>query len=163
VAASSWISLTPLKNDPSASHLPPPADAKEWDGKPVKKLVPVEHPVVRRHPETGRNALFVNPGFTVGIKGFNAPQSTDLLRLLYKHATQPELICRYRWQPGSFAFWDNRATIHHGPTDTEHFDFPRIMHRVMLAGDIPVGVDGRPSESINGSPLQPPRENAPLK
>jgi taurine dioxygenase len=110
---------------------------KEWDGAPVKKMLPVEHPVVRRHPETGRKALFVNPGFTVGIKGFNGPQSSDLLRLLYQHATQPELICRYRWQPGSLAFWDNRATMHYGVHD--YGAARRVMHRVTLRGDRPYG------------------------
>jgi alpha-ketoglutarate-dependent taurine dioxygenase len=112
-------------------------DGKEWEGAPVEKIVPVEHPVVREHPETGRRALFVNPGFTVLLKGFNGPQSADLLRLLYKHATQPEFMCRYRWEPGSLAFWDNRATMHYGVHDygTAH----RVMHRVTLRGDRPVG------------------------
>jgi len=125
-------------------------EGKEWEGEAVQRMVPVEHPVVRRHPETGRNALFVNPGFTVGIKGFDGPQSTDLLRLLYKHATQPELICRYRWQPGSFAFWDNRATMHYGVHD--YGSARRVMHRVTLRGDLPTGpspaaTSGQPASS----------------
>ncbi|HSO95645.1 MAG TPA: TauD/TfdA family dioxygenase [Acidimicrobiia bacterium] len=112
-------------------------DGKEWEGAPVKKMVPVEHPVVRVHPETGQRALFVNPGFTALLKGFNGPQSQDLLRLLYKHATQPELICRYHWKPGSVAFWDNRATMHYGVHD--YGTARRIMHRVTLQGDRPFG------------------------
>jgi alpha-ketoglutarate-dependent taurine dioxygenase len=112
-------------------------DGKEWDGAPVKKMLPVEHPVVRRHPETGRKALFVNPGFTVGVKGFDGRQSKGLLRLLYRHATQPELICRYRWRPGSLAFWDNRATMHYGVHD--YGGARRVMHRVTLRGDRPSG------------------------
>jgi alpha-ketoglutarate-dependent taurine dioxygenase len=124
-------------------------EGKEWDGKPVKKMLPVEHPVVRRHPETGRNALFVNPGFTVGISGFNGPQSTDLLRLLYKHATQPELICRYRWRPGSVAFWDNRATMHYGVHD--YGTARRVMHRVTLRGDRPTG-PASSAEAASGQP-----------
>jgi taurine dioxygenase len=112
-------------------------DGKEWEGRPVERMVPVEHPVVRRHPETGRDALFVNPGFTVGLSGFNGPQSTDLLRLLYKHATQPELICRHRWAPGTLAFWDNRATMHYGVHD--YGTARRVMHRVTLRGDRPAG------------------------
>lgn len=124
---------------------------KEWEGAPVKKMLPVEHPVVRRHPETGRNALFVNPGFTVGIKGFNGQQSTDLLRLLYKHATQPEFICRYRWEPGSFAFWDNRATMHYGVHD--YGAARRVMHRVTLRGDRPCGPGGPPDEPGRADPV----------
>jgi alpha-ketoglutarate-dependent sulfate ester dioxygenase len=112
-------------------------DGKEWEGAPVEQMAPVEHPVVRQHPETDRPALFVNPGFTFRVKGFEGRQSADLLRLLYKHATQPELICRYRWSPGSLAFWDNRATMHYGVHDygTAH----RVMHRVTLRGNRPVG------------------------
>jgi taurine dioxygenase len=112
-------------------------DGKEWEGTPVKKMVPVEHPVVRQHPETGRRALFVNPGFTALLKGFDGPQSAGLLRLLYKHAIRPEFQCRYRWEPGSLAFWDNRATMHYGVHDygTAH----RVMHRVTLRGDRPFG------------------------
>jgi taurine dioxygenase len=110
---------------------------REWEGASVEAMVPVEHPVVRQHPETDGLALFVNPGFTARIKGFDGRQSADLLRLLYKHATQSEFMCRYRWEPGSLAFWDNRATMHYGGHDdgTAH----RVMHRVTLRGDRPVG------------------------
>ena len=112
-------------------------EGKEWDGSPVEKMVPVEHPVVRLHPETGRSALFVNPGFTAGIKDFAGRQSADLLRLLYKHATQPEFLFRHRWEPGSLVFWDNRATMHYGVND--YGAARRVMHRVTLRGDIPSG------------------------
>ena len=117
-------------------------DGKEWEGAPVEKMVPVEHPVVREHPETGRRALFVNPGFTALLKGFDGPQSAGLLRLLYKHAIQPEFQCRYHWEPGSVAFWDNRATMHYGVHDygTAH----RVMHRVTLRGDRPFGPSAPP-------------------
>jgi taurine dioxygenase len=100
-------------------------------------MEPVEHPVVRVHPETGRRALFVSPGFTLGIKGFPGRQSADFLRLLYKHATQPELLFRHRWEPGTLVFWDNRATMHYGVND--YGDARRVMHRVTLRGDIPCG------------------------
>ncbi|ODA72269.1 putative dioxygenase [Streptomyces sp. AVP053U2] len=94
-----------------------------------------EHPLVRVHPETGERVLFVN--------GYYVEQITGLSR--------PEYTVRFRWEPGSVAFWDNRATIHLAPGDTAHLDHPRIMHRVMLAGDVPVGTDGRPSEPITGT------------
>ena len=112
-------------------------EGKVWEGERVETMVPVEHPVVRQHPETGRHALFVSPGFTTAIQGFPARQSADLLRLLFRHSTQPELTCRYRWEPGSVAFWDNRATMHYGVHD--YGSARRVMHRVTLQGDPPRG------------------------
>ncbi len=110
-----------------------------WDGKKLERLWPVEHPIVRIHPETARPNLFVNPQFTVGIKGFPGPQAQGFLRLLYDHMTQPEFIVRYHWQPGTLAFWDNRTTMHFGIYD--YGDARRIMHRVILRGDAPAGRD----------------------
>lgn len=129
-------------------------DGQTWDGARVATMDPVEHPVVRRHPETGRNAVFVNPGFTARLKGFDAGQSTDLLRLLYKHSTQPEFICRHRWAPGTLAFWDNRATMHYGVHD--YGSARRVLHRVTLRGDHPLG----PSPRDDGAGLPtPPRSD----
>lgn len=108
-----------------------------WHGRKVERLVPVEHPVVRVHPETGRRNLFVNPQFTVGLKDMPGPQSQALLRLLYDHMTAYERIARFRWSPGTLAFWDNRSTMHYGVYD--YGDQRRIMHRVILRGDRPVG------------------------
>ncbi|GHH14941.1 hypothetical protein GCM10018780_56090 [Streptomyces lanatus] len=71
--------------------------------------------------------------------------------MLLTQAVRPECTVRFRWEPGSVAFWGNRATIHLAPADTAHLDFPRTMHRVMLAGDVPVGMDGKASEVIVGS------------
>jgi taurine dioxygenase len=92
-------------------------EGNEWDGEPVTQLWPVEHPVVRVHPETGAKNLFVNPQFTVGLKGFDGVQGPGLLRMLYDHMTQPQYVVRYRWQPGTLGFWDNRATMHYGIYD----------------------------------------------
>jgi taurine dioxygenase len=108
-----------------------------WEGKRVERLWPVEHPVVRVHPETGARNLFVNPQFTVGIRGFDGPQGQALLRLMYDHMTQPKFIVRYRWRPGTLAFWDNRATMHYGIYD--YGEARRVMHRVTLQGDRPRG------------------------
>ncbi len=105
---------------------------KEWEGRPVKQLRPVEHPVVRVHPETGRKNLFVNPQFTVGLKGFDGPQGNAFLRMLYDHMTQYQFIVRYRWRPSALAFWDNRTTMHYGIYD--YGDERRVMHRVTLKG-----------------------------
>ncbi|MGP2439499.1 TauD/TfdA dioxygenase family protein [Streptomyces sp. JW3] len=109
------------------------------------------HPLVRVHPETGERILYVNGYYVEQITGLTRPESTAVLQLLLEQATRPEYTVRFRWAPGSVAFWDNRATIHLAPSDNAHLDHPRIMHRVMLHGDVPAGVDGRPSEPLTGS------------
>ncbi|MET7607660.1 TauD/TfdA dioxygenase family protein [Streptomyces avermitilis] len=110
-----------------------------------------EHPLVRVHPETGERVLFVNGYYVEQIQDVSRTESRALLDMLLGEATRPEYTVRFRWEPGSVAFWDNRATIHLAPSDTAHLDHPRVMHRVMLAGDIPVGVDGKPSTPIAGT------------
>lgn len=105
----------------------------------LAKLEPVRHPVVRVHPETGERGLFVNPTFTAYIEGLLPSESDALLDLLYRHMTQPERTVRWRWQAGDVAFWDNRATAHYATAD---YDERRVMHRVTVAGDRPVGSDG---------------------
>jgi taurine dioxygenase len=108
------------------------------------------HPVVRVHPETGERALFVNPNFTRSIVELSNPESDQILDLLYQQIARPEFTVRFRWQPNSIAFWDNRATAHLAPADLAHLEFERVMHRITLAGDVPVGVDGAPSQSREG-------------
>ena len=114
-----------------------------WEGERYRNLEPVEHPVVRVHPETGRRSLFVNPGFTSHIVGVSDAESRHLLDLFYAHITKPEHIVRHRWQVGDVAMWDNRATAHYANRD--YGDARRVMHRVTLRGDEPVGVAGRPA------------------
>ncbi|MEV5357734.1 TauD/TfdA family dioxygenase [Streptomyces sp. NPDC052693] len=109
------------------------------------------HPLVRVHPETGERILYVNGYYVEQIAGLSRPESSAILEMLLEQAVRPEYTVRFRWEPGSVAFWDNRATMHLAPGDTAHLDHPRIMHRVMLAGDVPAGVDGTPSEAITGS------------
>jgi taurine dioxygenase len=111
-----------------------------WEGKKLTQLLPALHPVVRVHPETGRKNLFVNPGFTVALKDMPPDQSEELLRLLYKHMTKPEFIVRYHWKPRTLGMWDNRSTMHFGIFDYEGES--RVMHRVTLRGDRPVGPAG---------------------
>ena len=95
-----------------------------------------EHPVVRTHPETGRKALYVNVGHTTNFKGWTEEESPPLLSYLFAHQVKPELTCRFRWKPGSLAFWDNRCT-QHLPVNDYH-GYRRVMHRVTLAGDKPL-------------------------
>lgn len=93
------------------------------------------HPVVRTHPETGRKGLFVNHSYTVGFEGMTEAESAPLLGFLLEHGHRPEFTCRFRWAPGSIAFWDNRCTKHLALNDTR--GFRRLMRRVQIAGTRP--------------------------
>ena len=139
--------LTAIHYDPFFAADIEAAGGCTWDGKRIKRLRPVLHPVVRIHPETGRKGLFVNENFTQSILGFSKIESDGLLQLLYRHCTMvPELSLRHRWQPGDVAFWDNRATLHYATDD--YGDVLRIVHRVTLRGDQPVGASGTGMEAI---------------
>ncbi|WP_033293034.1 TauD/TfdA dioxygenase family protein [Amycolatopsis jejuensis] len=96
---------------------------------------PVEHPVVRTHPETGRRTLFVNQAFTTHIVGMDHAESDRLLRYLFLQAHTPEFQVRFRWQRNSVAFWDNRATQHYAVND--YHPHVRIAERVAIVGDRP--------------------------
>ena len=88
---------------------------------------PVEHPVVVRHPETGRPTLFVNRLFTREIVGLTPDQSAELLDALCSMADLPEIQARWRWEPGSVAMWDNVACNHYGAND--YYPTRRVMAR----------------------------------
>lgn len=94
-----------------------------------------EHPVVRTHPVSGRRALFVNRTFTTRLVELEQLESDASLELLFDHAEQPEFQCRFQWQPGSVAFWDNRFAIHHAMWDY----YPNRWRgfRVTIKGEVP--------------------------
>jgi taurine dioxygenase len=91
------------------------------------------HPVVRTHPETGRKLLFVNRSYTVGFEGWTEAESKPLLDYLLEQGHRPEFTCRFRWENGSIAFWDNRCTKHLAVNDAG--PFRRIMRRTQIVGD----------------------------
>ena len=101
-------------------------------GNPDAATQDADHPVVIRHPLSGRKALYVNPGFTVRFSGWSDEESRPLLEYLYRQATKPEYTCRFHWRENSLAFWDNRATWHQALND-----YPgqrRLMHRITIEG-----------------------------
>jgi taurine dioxygenase len=118
---------------------------QQFESRPISSL----HPMVRVHPETGEKVLFVNPNFTSHIYELSRPESRHILAMLYEQLANPEYTCRFRWEPGSIAFWDNRSTAHLVPTDVPP-GMHRSMQRITLAGDVPVGPDGSTSHSLSG-------------
>lgn len=93
-------------------------------------------PILRRHPDSGRSALFVNWGYTESIEGWNPTESQPLLDLLYEIATNPVYTCRFRWRPGSLAVWDNRCTLHNPISD--YAGQRREMWRLTIEGEEPL-------------------------
>lgn len=93
------------------------------------------HPVIRTHDETKKRALYVNYPFTYSFEGMSREESLPLLNQLYAHATKPEFSCRFRWQKGSIAFWDNRCTMHYACNDYQ--GHRRVMNRTTIAGPKP--------------------------
>ncbi|OOP60775.1 taurine dioxygenase [Arthrobacter sp. SRS-W-1-2016] len=107
------------------------------------------HPVVRVHPLTGERGLFIG-GFAqrLRIVGLSNTESKDIIRLLQAYVTRPENVVRVNWEPNQLVLFDNRITQHYAP---DNYDGqPRKLNRVTIAGDIPVGVDGKQSQSIQG-------------
>ncbi len=94
-----------------------------------------EHPVVRTHPETGRKALYLNIAHTVRFVGMTEEESAPILHYLYEHSVRPEFTCRFSWEVGSLAIWDNRCTMHNPVND--YHGYLREMHRITLRGDAP--------------------------
>lgn len=112
--------------------------AATWEGEVFSRFDPVEHPVVRVHPETGYKSLFVNRGFTTKIVGVSETESRHLLDIFFAAIEKPENTIRHSWQAGDVVFWDNRSTAHYANDD--YGNFRRIMHRMTIRGDKPHGV-----------------------
>ncbi len=94
------------------------------------------HPVVRTHADTGKESLYVNPGFTSHLDGFDADESRWILEPLYRHATRPENLYRHTWQAHDVIIWDNRCLMHYAVMD--YGDSPRYMERTTCIGERPV-------------------------
>ena len=90
------------------------------------------HPVIIIHPESKRKALYVNRTFTLNFEGWTVKESKPILDFLYNHATKSENTTRFRWEPGSMAFWDNRCTWHYALND--YHGKKRLMHRITIEG-----------------------------
>jgi taurine dioxygenase len=90
------------------------------------------HPVIIRHPESGRKVLYVNRTFTTHFEGWTAEESKPLLEYLYAHGSRPEFQTRFQWRNGSIAIWDNRSTWHLAVND--YHGERRLMHRITLEG-----------------------------
>jgi len=132
------------EHDPEAGDL-----ARQLTAAPIISV----HPVVRVIPETAEHALFVNPSSTGRIVGLSAVESRRVLDLFYEQITRDEYTVRFRWEPGSVAFWDNRTTAHLAALDNAHIDSRRRLYRVSLLGEKPMGPTGFVSRSIAGEPI----------
>lgn len=97
----------------------------------------IEHPLVRIHPETGRKLLYINPVYTIRLKGMSEKDSSEILEKLFRHSTNEIFTCRLRWQKNTIAMWDNRCTMHLALNDYD--GYRREMHRITIAGDRPFG------------------------
>lgn len=121
-----------------------PARLEEYRKIFTSTLYETEHPVVRVHPVSGERTLLLGH-FVKRLKGLSQHDSAHLFAVLQSHVTRLENTVRWRWQPGDVAIWDNRATQHYAVDD--YGNQPRIVRRVTLTGEVPVGVDGQRSRT----------------
>ncbi len=134
----------------------PPAGAKadgEYEKSVQRRALKSEHPLVTVHPVSGERLLFISPSFLKSIVGLTPRESQQILALLWEHLVRPEFTVRFKWRAGDIAMWDNRATAHLAPSDIFATDLDRQLYRITLVGEIPVGVDGRPSTALEGAPI----------
>jgi alpha-ketoglutarate-dependent taurine dioxygenase len=136
----------------------PRGDAKDdgstYNERVKRRILKSEHPLVTVHAETGERVLFASPSFLKYVVGLTPRESAKLLELLWEHVVRPEYTVRFKWNPGDIAFWDNRSTAHLAPRDIFQSEFDRQLYRITLVGVPLVGVDGKPSNSIEGLPIR---------
>lgn len=123
-----------LKSFPAHRFARTPEEKLRWE-KARADHPPRTHPVIRTHPVSGRDGLFVNEGFTTRIVELSAGESDAVLRHLFAHVARPEYTVRWRWKLGDVAFWDNRLTQHYATAD--YLPARRVMHRATIMGDAP--------------------------
>ena len=112
------------------SGLRPPQTKEELERNP-----PSVHPLVRTHPETGRNSVYAG-GFTIGIVDMPDAEARELLDWIERFVTQPRFVYRHRWRLHDLVFWDNRSAMHLATVHPE--SMRRHMHRTTIKGDTPV-------------------------
>ncbi|MBT4486867.1 MAG: TauD/TfdA family dioxygenase [Rhodospirillaceae bacterium] len=125
----------------------------EYDKSVKRRALKSEHPLVTVHPESGERLLFLSPSFVKSIVGLSPRESQRILEMLWEHLVRPEFTVRFKWNAGDIAMWDNRSTAHLAPSDIFASDMDRQLYRITLVGDIPVGIDGNPSRSLEGAPI----------
>ena len=123
-----------LKSFPAHRFARTPDERVQWE-KARSNHPPLQHPVLRTHPVSGLQGLFVNEGFTTRIVELSASESDAALRQLFGHLARPEFTVRWRWKLGDVAFWDNRLTQHYATAD--YLPARRVMHRATILGDVP--------------------------
>lgn len=96
---------------------------------------PVQHPLIRTHPETERRAIYFGSNFMSHIDGLNEAESSAFIDFLARHLDQPRFHCRWKWSPNDIAIWDERSTVHRGVSD--HFPQRRVVRRCVVDGDAP--------------------------
>jgi alpha-ketoglutarate-dependent sulfate ester dioxygenase len=133
--------------DYAANRPSPTKEAQERHKQFVSTVYETEHPVVRVHPETGERSLLLGH-FVQRFLGLNRADSNHLFELFQSHVTRLENTVRWRWAPSDVAIWDNRATQHYAVDD--YGDLARRVHRVTVAGDVPVGINGKQSIARQG-------------
>lgn len=125
-----------FKNMGGGSRAERYAGNKSMAGKvrdPGNQITEAHHPLFRTHPETGRTGLYIG-SHTQGFEGMRAEESDPIIDFLRSHSVRPEYLCRFRWEPGSMAIWDNRCVQHYAVPD---YNERRRMHRITIAGDTP--------------------------
>ncbi len=115
------------------THIAPAGLTKPASAELLAKTPPVEQPLVRTHPVTGRKSLYVSPGMMTAIVGVAPHEGRAIIDFLVEHTTRPEFVYRHQWRQGDLVFWDNWASMHNAVSDYGPDD-RRLMHRTTIKG-----------------------------